>query len=251
MVAIAFVELPTHFAACKPFSSTAPDSVDGGNPVGGCRSLGSPDFCDDFDTGALGARWDEVATSLGPISADSVSSISPPNSLFAQIAAAPSTSSPYGFSGLGKAFPTPRQHVRLSADVRVNGKLDTGEMSLLILSFDPVPDGITICEGELIYAAGSPYLGYRTGKPGLPFDGDRTHLDDVFQSWHRIALEGTLEPPRSFMLYVDGLMVAKTMLPTYGIETVTGKGHQIRVGAFGTGNPAFDVRFDNVTVDTW
>ena len=230
-------------AALGAFASCT-SSSGGGAPVPNVDAAVSPcasahAFCDDFDQGALGARWDDRNVTGGPLDVDDASFRSPP---FAFRARSPAQAAARSVV-LYKKLPDPSAgKLRCELDVllrqRAGGAADVFELRL---SADPA--------GTFYYA----YLqatdaGTLVGQElAFPDGGKTTSLNAVTDvqngAWHHLRFDTDW---KTISFAFDGQ-------PAH-VETMslaTGTAPQLAVGLVYTeGGGPFDFLFDDVACDT-
>lgn len=209
---------------------------DGGSSDGGCGAW----FCDSFDEGTLGARWELVQSGAGPLTLDTAASLSAPRSLLASVVGGP----PYRSSFLGKKVPA-FSHVWIEVQIRVDAR-DPADVTAVSIS----PKAACCAEyvaDFVFYTSANPRL---NGFIRVVDGGTPTYLSSVapaynFASWRLVRVD--MWNTGRAVLSVDSSEAAIVQLP----PTTFSEG-QVRIGApYTTGvasTSGWKVRHDDVRI---
>jgi hypothetical protein len=187
-------------------------------------------FCDDFDEGALGARWTRSWKDGGEgLALDQVVASSPPYALKATSAASITSTTRVG-PHLVLAVP-PSKSLRVAFDLRVDGADPDTRFTVLEIVHTPDPGGTGYpWTASLKIYKGATTLAFVTEPPGDPsFEVIRDIDGGTFASLTRVTLE--FQPNGMFTVDVGGAAVAS-------------------VSSQQSVNPRFEVRLGVVRVDS-
>ncbi len=225
-------------AAPPPPADAAPDADAG--PW--CARQTGLLFCDDFDDGPLGAKWDRSYVAVGTLALDPNAN-SPPNALLATL---PAASSGVPQMALYKAFGglQPRR-VTIGVDVFVEAFDDAGAPADVA--------HVSIFSGALFYTltvndgANGPLLAEDTNTDGgIPQNVHRIGTKLPHGRWTRVSIDGVIRPdagPPLVTVAFDGAQVL-----TDNITPTVSEGGVIAVAGMWTADVptgGWTVRFDN------
>ena len=198
-------------------------------------------FCDDFDHGPLGATWDGVLTSSGPLVLSTTNVITPPNAL--QATAIPDG----GQSALSKTLIS-GDNVHIGFEVMVQAPSDTSstQVDIVTLKMNLAPTGYQFVDFGL-----SRFLdATRLQQYALPNSGAAISQDilvnEAFASWRHVDFVLAFSTQK-LELYIDGTLTTTLDLNPPVPKTST----FVTVGVADTVTPQADwnVFIDDFVVD--
>jgi len=233
--------------AATPDGSTVdatPDVADGSVPDAAPTSpcLDVHAFCDDFDHGTLGAKWDSVTAQAGPLDL-SPNAVTPPNSLHTTLTPANDGNGSYLSEGFSQSS---RFHTEL--DVMLTAPADTSKTAILVV-------GIELPQGSGVDFAAVDVQRYEDGgifEEGVDLSDGGSDWQDIpisetFDTWKHVAVDIDWNT-RKATLTIDGVIVQSANLhdqtPQGGVQL------DVAVPYSENENGDWDVYEDNVVVDT-
>jgi len=196
-------------------------------------------FCDDFDTGALGAKWDSTDVESGPMML-ATTAVSPPYSLEAQ------TSSSGETTALVKHFDAANHtHVEFDALVQTPGNVSNTEVDLFSMVFDDAPAPYNFAVVDFQRWEGESQIEEYVEAPDGGSAGQDLPFTEIFASWHHVALDFDFTQ-QSFTAAVDGVVVQAMSLD----PTIPETGYSVSLGvAYVNDKDGWSVFIDNFTLD--
>ncbi len=205
-------------------------------------------FCDDFDTGALGAKWSGIKQSGGMLSLDGAESVSAPQSLRVDVAAAPGVVGngiELTKQGLG---PSTYAHAQAALNVDLEG-MPTAQVNTVGILIDPPPTGFSFYVVLLGFFSGVPTLQeYAYPSAGGPAKDTRTQVAFPTGGWHTVDLILDLTTsPLTIHFLVDGA----PELVMSGVPSPPASTFTLSIGAGYTSgvSSAWILHFDNAAFD--
>ena len=202
-------------------------------------------FCDDFDDGPLGAKWDSpYKTDGGGLALTTLHAVSPPNALAATLAGTgPGVE---GESELQKSLPA-ADHTRVQADVTVAPGTSANEVDLVAMVSVTAPSGFDHAEVNVQSTSDGGILEeYLHGPDGGA--GQDLPVTTSFATTRHIQIDVDF-PSQTFALTIDGVPAAgATLSPQITKSALTlNVGVAYIEGSTGT----WTVFVDDVVVDQW
>lgn len=203
-------------------------------------------FCDDFDEGELGSKWDDVVLGAGPLELDSQERVSLPRSLRVTLSAGGGSRS----SKLVKALATSTQDVTVAFDLRIDGPTSNtfGAISYAVVDILPAPPGVERHAVQLWQLPGGAGFRYFIDAEDGGGDNRNSPLSTptlAFGRWQRVSIRVTYAPKARALLSFDGVLAGTIdLIP----GTLTGVNIQLGVDTAEAQTTAV-VHFDNVSVD--
>jgi len=256
--AVAAVLLPFAFAACSDLAdlsggesdaasdASAPDSTAGADADASVEA--APDantcghaFCDDFETGDLGARWVKTAVASGELTFDSMRSRSGSRSLRAAVA----STAPFGaHAALQQSFAGPVTHFSCGGFVFVDSLPPTGYPILAIHLVPPAYDGQSVA--VFAASAATDFARFDVVDGG----NDSAHTSATALSigkWVDVRIDVHVAPPSSATLLFDGIAVGTIDLPA-PVDTAPNPTFELGLGTCPTGE-GITVYYDDAYCD--
>jgi hypothetical protein len=221
-------------------------TLDGGPTDAGLDVKTSPcavqhTFCDDFDDGSLGSRWDKTENGGGGTLSQSTTAVTPPYSFQAQVPGG--SNHPYA---LLQKFLTASQHIHYECDIMIIGSQTTNfEIDYYDLAF--VPTGFTYGNFNLerLNSGGtSEEIATADGADADTFNDD--NISEEFTSWKHLVADVDYTKS-TFTVTVDGATIdAMSMKPPLASAPSTlGVGLTYSAGLTAT----WTILIDNVVID--
>lgn len=205
-------------------------------------------FCDDFDTGTVGASWSTLKQNGGMLSLDGAESVSAPQSLRVDVAAAP------GVVGNGVELtkqglgPSTYAHAQAALNVDLEG-LPTSQVNTIGILIDPPPTGYSFYVVLLGFFSGVPTLQeYAYPSAGGPAKDTRMQVAFSTGGWHTVDLVLDLTTsPLTIQFSVDG--TPELVMP--GVPSPPASTFTLSIGAGYTSNVSspWILHFDNAAFD--
>jgi hypothetical protein len=198
-------------------------------------------FCDDFDDGSLGARWDKTDNGGGGTLSQSSNAVTPPFSFQAQVPGG--SNHPYA---LLQKFLDASQHIHYECDIMIIGSQSTSfELDYYDLAFKPAGYTYGNFNLERLNPGGtSEEIAMANGADADTYNDD--NLTEEFTTWKHLVADVDFGKS-TFTLIVDGATIdAMSMKPPLASAPSTlGVGLTYSAGLTAT----WTVLIDNVVID--
>jgi hypothetical protein len=199
-------------------------------------------FCDDFDQGALGAKWDSVHMTSGPLVLSTTNVVTPPNALEATASTSSDTE-----SMLTKHFPS-ANHTHVELDAFVVNPSDTSNTEIDFVSFDisTPPSPYTYANLNLQRWQAAALLEQYAQTPDAGNASVDMPVAQTFNTWTHVTLDIDFGA-QTYALALDGVPVTQVafapQLPQSAFDFSVGV-------AYTSGSSAeWNIFIDNVVVD--
>jgi hypothetical protein len=202
-------------------------------------------FCDDFDTGTLVGRWDQMETTAGPLTLDAAFFVSPSRSLLGSIQPLPGINT--RATALRKVVGVPAKRARLAVDFRTPGPGPGAfeQVDLLSMSLLPPPPGFQVqTVGLFERPSGTEFERYTESPGGF---STSTPVLLARSRWVHVVIEADFSKvPAMASVAMDGVVTATRELAG---SDLTGVKITVGPGFVNSANVEWPIAYDNVTVD--
>ncbi|HEY1954001.1 MAG TPA: hypothetical protein VGH28_00265 [Polyangiaceae bacterium] len=203
-------------------------------------------FCDDFDDGPLGAKWDSpYLTDGGALGLTTVHAVTAPSALAAT--AAQTGPSVEGEAELQKLLPA-ADHTRVQADVTVAAGASVSELDMIALIPKPPPPGSDYADFDIQLGKTTGYLEQYVHDTDGGESSQDLAVDASFAATRHVVLDVDF-PSQTYALAIDGVpiqtMTLNPPMPKSPLELDVG------IAYIESSQGTWTVFVDDVVVDQW